>query len=120
MGIPGQKPGNGPAVAALVLGIVAIALFCIWYIALPCAILAIIFGVVGRGKARAGASGGGMATAGVVCGVISLCLLVVIIGLVCAGVSMMGADGLEEFRKAFEEAAQQATQPTTAPTGTAP
>jgi len=107
------------AIAALILGIVSLGLFCIWYVALPCAILAIIFGIIGRNRAKAGASGGGMATAGLVCGVIAVGVAILMIGLVCAGISMFGAEGLEQFQQVLEEAAQQAEQgaPTTQPTG---
>jgi hypothetical protein len=98
------------AIAALVLGIVSLVLVCVWYLSFPCSILAIIFGNIGRKKARAGASGGGMATAGLVCGVIALGLLILIIGLVCAGISIIGTEGLEQFQSAMEEAARQAEQ----------
>ena len=37
---------KGFSIAALVLGIVAIVLSCIWYISIPCAILAIVFGIL--------------------------------------------------------------------------
>lgn len=98
------------AVAALVLGIVALVLFCVWYISFPSAILAVIFGIVGRGKAKAGATGGGMATAGLVCGVVAICLVVLLLGLVCAGVSVLGTEGFEQFELMMEEAARQAEQ----------
>jgi hypothetical protein len=48
-------PGNGMAVASLVLGIVATVLGLVpilALIALPCAILGVVFGVVGRRKAK--------------------------------------------------------------------
>ncbi len=58
------RPGNGLAVAALILGIMSLVLFCMWHIAMPCAVLAVIFGAIARGAARRdGGGGGGMATA---------------------------------------------------------
>ncbi len=46
-----EVQGNkGLSIAAMVLGIISVALFCIWYIALPCAILAIVFGVKEKKK----------------------------------------------------------------------
>ena len=80
---------KGLGIAALVLGIIALVLWCIWYISIPCAILAIIFGAVGRKKA-----GKSMAIAGLVMGIITVCLLVIII---VFGVSIFGLalkDGL--------------------------
>ena len=52
---------KGLSIASMVLGIVSIVLFCIWYISLPCAILAIIFAVIGMKN-----GGKGMAIAGLV------------------------------------------------------
>ena len=40
-----EKDKRGFSIAALVLGIIAIVLCCIWYISIPCGILAIIFGL---------------------------------------------------------------------------
>jgi predicted metalloprotease len=67
----------------MVLGIISVPLFCIWYISMPCAILAIIFGVIARGKAKRGEGGGaGMAMAGMICGVVSIGLVIfAIVGL---------------------------------------
>ena len=42
-----QKDKKGFSIAALVLGIVAIVLCCVWYISIPCGILAIVFGTIG-------------------------------------------------------------------------
>ncbi len=74
--------GSGMAIAALVVGIVGLVLvFCFWPLALVCGIVAIVLGVIARGKANRGeAGGGGKATAGLVCGIIAvllgLCMLV--------------------------------------------
>lgn len=66
---PGYQPDNGMGTAALVLGIIGALLF--WFIGVSwiLAALAIIFGILGIGKANRGeADNKGMAVAGVVCG----------------------------------------------------
>ena len=40
-----QKDRKGFAIAALVLGIVSIVLACVWFLSIPCGILAIIPGI---------------------------------------------------------------------------
>ena len=75
----GQEPsggnrqgGNGFAIASMVLGIVSLVLFCIWEIAIPCAIAAIVLGIIqlkSRGK-------NGMAIAGIICGVIGMIITI--------------------------------------------
>lgn len=61
---------KGFSIASMVLGIISIVLFCIWYLSIPCAILAIIFGIVGMKK---GAKG--MAVAGLVLGIIAVAIV---------------------------------------------
>jgi hypothetical protein len=76
----GFAPPAGMAIAAMVLGIVAIPMMCLDGIGTPCAIIGIILGHIARGKARRGEGGGaGMALAGLVCGYIALGILVVVI-----------------------------------------
>jgi hypothetical protein len=111
--------GNGIAIAALVLGIIAIPLVCFWYISLPCAILAIIFGVVGRGAAKKGAPRGGMATAGLVCGLIAILLWILVIAGCLAFLGIGGltaAEFADELQQMAEEAQRAAeTTPSGAP-----
>ena len=66
-----KKPSKGYAIASLVLGIVSLVCCCSTAVSLVCSILAIIFAVLFR---RDNGSFGGMATAGLVCGVVSLAL----------------------------------------------
>jgi len=76
---------TGMATAAMILGIVSIVLFCIWYISIPCSIIAIILGVVAKKRVAEGTGGGkGMATAGIICGVISIGLTLLVIAGVAA------------------------------------
>lgn len=67
---PVEEPGKGLAIASMVLGIISF--FCF---SLITGILAIIFGAVAKSKNYRG----GMATAGIVCGVISLVLYFLIL-----------------------------------------
>jgi multisubunit Na+/H+ antiporter MnhG subunit len=75
-----QTQGNGMAVAALVLGIIAVVLCFIVVLNWILALLAIIFGAVGISKAnKIGGKGKGMATAGLVLGLVGAILGVVIV-----------------------------------------
>jgi len=102
--------GNGIAIASMVLGIISIPLVCFWYISIPCAILAIIFGVVGRSAAKKGAPRGGMATAGLVCGLIGLLLYILVIAgcLAILGITGLTAAELVEQAQEMAEEAQRA------------
>lgn len=64
---------NGLNIASLVLGIVSIVLWCMWYISIPCSILALIFGIIGIKK-----HGKGLAITGIVTGAISLAIWVLL------------------------------------------
>jgi hypothetical protein len=65
---PQQRKPSGLAVASMVCGIVSVPLLCIWFMALPLAIVALILGIIARNAVRRGeAGGGGMATAGIAC-----------------------------------------------------
>ncbi len=61
------KETKGLSIASMVLGIISIVLFCVYYISLPCAILAVIFGMIGKNRGERG-----MAIAGLVLGIIAL------------------------------------------------
>ncbi|MEU7582886.1 DUF4190 domain-containing protein [Streptomyces sp. NPDC041068] len=70
-----MAPANGMGVAGLVLGIIAAAGFCLWPLAIVLGILGVVFGAVGRGKARRGeATNGGQALAGIICGAVGIAL----------------------------------------------
>ncbi|MFJ5778174.1 DUF4190 domain-containing protein [Streptomyces sp. NPDC093094] len=76
-GWPGAPvvPSNGMGTAGLVLGIIADVIFCLWPVAIVVGILAVIFGAVGRGKAKRGeATNPGQALAGIICGVVGIAL----------------------------------------------
>ncbi|MFB8756076.1 DUF4190 domain-containing protein [Streptomyces nigra] len=77
-GWPGMHhplPSNGMGTTGLVLGIVSAVIFCLWPIAIILGVLALIFGAIGRGKARRGeATNPGQALAGIICGVAGIVL----------------------------------------------
>lgn len=82
---------KGLSIASMVLGIVSLVMLCLWYVSIPCAILAIIFAIVGRKK-----GGKGMAATGLILGIIALAIDVVIVvgfiglvGEIFSAVSMM-------------------------------
>lgn len=87
---------SGKAITALVLGICSLVfLFAQTLIGVCCAIVGIVFGVLGRKECdTTGKSGRGMATAGFVCSIVSLALLlvIIIIGVAAAG-AVLGALG---------------------------
>lgn len=66
--------GKGFSIAALVLGIISLVICCLWYVSIPCAILAIIFAILGIRKK----AGKGMAIGGLVTGIIAICLWVLL------------------------------------------
>lgn len=80
-----KEEQKGLCIAAMVLGIIAVVLWCVWFVSIPCTILAIVFGIIGLKK-----PGKGMAIAGLVLGVISTCIWSIVllfsIGLIAGGI----------------------------------
>ncbi len=75
---PIRAPGRGLAIASMVLGIVALALFCVIYLAIPCAIIGLALGGVALRKAKKANVGSGMAVAGITCSCVALGILIVL------------------------------------------
>jgi hypothetical protein len=108
-----QKPRNGMGVAALIFGILAL-LTCWW---LPVVggilgIVAIILGVVGRGRAnRMEANNKGMATTGLVLGILSLIVNIVLsIALFFLGFAFLnfgGGNSLQQLQDCVSAANNQ-------------
>ncbi|MEV0124619.1 DUF4190 domain-containing protein [Streptomyces sp. NPDC050703] len=70
-----MAPANGMGVTGLTLGVISAVGFCLWPLAIVLGILAVIFGAVGRGKAKRGeATNGGQALAGIICGAVGVVL----------------------------------------------
>jgi hypothetical protein len=88
---PTTEPANGLAVASMIVGIASIpsTLF-FWFFSIPIAIIAIVLGIVGRGEAgtRSG-TGRGQATAGIICGCVTIALSFVVFGLI----ALLAANG---------------------------
>ncbi|MBS5854372.1 MAG: DUF4190 domain-containing protein [Clostridium sp.] len=88
-----ENDKKGFSIAALVLGIVAIVLSCIWYISIPCAILAIVFGILGIKSSKKG-----MSIAGITTGAIGMfiCIAILIV-LMIFGFAMGITDSITEI-----------------------
>ncbi|MFG3135864.1 DUF4190 domain-containing protein [Streptomyces sp. NPDC048211] len=91
----GAGPANGMGTAAMVLGILAICLFCVYGIpSLVLGALALIFGIIGRKRvARGEADNSGQALAGVILGSIGIAIGIIIIG----GLIWLFATHADEF-----------------------
>ncbi len=86
---PPQNAGDkkGMAIASMVLGIISVVFFCLWYIAIPAAIVGLVLGVLSNKAAKSG-----MATAGIVLSIIALAVAIIWIlglGALIAGLSAM-------------------------------
>ncbi|MFE2218174.1 DUF4190 domain-containing protein [Streptomyces canus] len=86
---PPMPPQNGMGVAAMVLGILSCALFCMYGIlSLVLGVLAIVFGIKGRKRAQRGeATNHGQAQAGFIMGIIGTILGVAVIVLLAIGIT---------------------------------
>lgn len=69
-----KKERKGFCIASMVLGIICLVFFCVWYLSIPCGILAIIFGILGVKSTSKG-----MAIAGLITGSIGLVVSILII-----------------------------------------
>ncbi|MFJ9825353.1 DUF4190 domain-containing protein [Streptomyces sp. NPDC101160] len=80
-------PSNGMGTASMVLGIIAVAGFCMWGFGVLLGILALIFGIIGLKKASRGeATNRGMAMAGVVLGSVGILISAVFLALMIVAV----------------------------------
>ena len=106
-GAYGQAPPSPAlAIVSMVLGILSIVTFCIPYLAIPLGIGAIVCAVIARGKIRQGrATGGGMATAGMITGALGL-----IIGIVVIILSVVYGAQLMKWAEDQQQKAQQQQQ----------
>ena len=73
--------GKGMAIASMVLGIISIPTICFWIVGLPCAIVGLILGILYNKKNEHSP----MATAGIVCSIITIALLVLVLILCIVG-----------------------------------
>jgi hypothetical protein len=102
------KQSNGMATASLILGIVSIVTFFMPYLAVVCAILAIIFAVVAKNKIKANselAHTKGAATGGMITGIIGLIISVIVIVIAVmfvAAVAGAAGSSLEESMRELQ------------------
>ena len=86
-----KEGGNGFGIAALILGIISLVLFCTC-INIPRAVLAIIFAIVQLVKSGKNGAGKGMAIAGLITGIASLVCFVVFYVMIAVGIADDGGD----------------------------
>lgn len=82
------QPSKGLSIASMVLGIIALVLFCIPYVCIPCGLIGLILGGVALATKKAGK---GMAIAGLVCSIIGIAIYVICL---IAGASLLASMGL--------------------------
>lgn len=104
-GEPARKPSNGMGWAALVLGILAL-LTGLFLIGALFGLIAIILGVIARGKVKRGeATNGGAAIAGIVLGVLGILLAILA---VVGAVSLFSSETFQNLTECVEQADDQA------------
>ncbi|MFH8975300.1 DUF4190 domain-containing protein [Streptomyces sp. NPDC017890] len=110
-----MPPQNGMGTAAMVLGILACCLFCMYgVVSLVLGILAVVFGVKGRRRAERGeANNHGQAQAGFVMGIVGIVLGIVVIALIAIGITAAINDESEYDDPSYYGAARAV--PTAAP-----
>jgi hypothetical protein len=101
-GAPTPPPRNGFGIAALVLGLLALVLC--WTIVggVILGILAVVFGLLGRARAKRGeATNGGLSVAGIVLGIIGL---LAAIGLLALGASLLNSPAGQNYQQCVQQA----------------
>ena len=91
--VPQSVPGKGLGIASMILGIIGLALFCVWYISIPCAIVGIILGCVAKSQAKGTGMKNGMATAGIICSAIGIALAIIFVILIIVGIGALADYG---------------------------
>ena len=84
-------PGKGLGIASMVLGIISLVLFCIWYISVPCAIIAMALGGVAVSKAKSVGASNGMAVAGITTSCVAIGLLLIFFVLAIIGLAELNS-----------------------------
>lgn len=87
---PASVPGKGMGITGMVLGIVALVLFCYIYVSIPCAIVGAILSGVALKKAKDAGMKNGMAVAGLVCSVIALGICIAAYVMAAAAIAEIG------------------------------
>lgn len=106
---PAQKPRNGMGTAALVLGILAILTCWLPVVGFVLGLVAIILGAIGRSRAKKlQATNGGVALAGLILGVLSVIVNILVSVLLGAGIFAFlqagGGQSLQQFQQCLTDA----------------
>ncbi len=96
---PVAAPSKGLAIASMVLGIVALVLFYAWFVAIPLAILALVFGAVYLVKNKAIKGGKGMAITGIILGAVDLFLTLIAIAILMVALPELQSGSRDTARK---------------------
>jgi hypothetical protein len=78
------KDRKNLAIGALICGIASIVFSCLWYLALPLAIAAIVMGAISMKS-----SGRGLAIGGIICGSVGIVLSIVLLIIIAIGLVAM-------------------------------
>ncbi|MER7622228.1 DUF4190 domain-containing protein [Streptomyces sp. NPDC126503] len=101
----GTKHTNGMAIAALVLGIVALVLFWTVFGGIVLGLAAVVLGIIGARRARGGrAPHGKMSVVGAVLGALAVIVSVVILAI---GASVLGSNEYKNFDECVRDATTQ-------------
>lgn len=74
----GSIPGKGLGIASMVLGIIALVMFCTGWFAMICALVGVVLGGIALKKAKDAGMKNGMAVAGLVCSIVALAIDVMV------------------------------------------
>ncbi|WP_412074588.1 DUF4190 domain-containing protein [Streptomyces sp. col6] len=100
----GPQPANGMGIAALVLGLISVVGFCMYGLGIVLGVLALIFGVLGRGRAQRGeADNGGVALAGIILGSVGIVVSAAFLGFLIWAITSDDTD--DDSGSAYERAA---------------
>ncbi|WKN17678.1 DUF4190 domain-containing protein [Streptomyces sp. JUS-F4] len=98
----GPAPNNGLGTAAMVIGIISVVGFCMYGVNIILGILALIFGIIGLGRAKRGeATNRGMALAGVILGSVGIVVGAAILGLIIWAAT--NADSDSEYGDSYDD-----------------
>lgn len=92
------KDKKGLAIASMVLGIIALVLFCIWCISIPCAILSLVFGILSLKSSKRG-----MAIAGISTGAVGFVLMILLYVFIFFVIGVGTFSGIKDAIEYYEE-----------------
>ncbi|MEU5283237.1 DUF4190 domain-containing protein [Streptomyces sp. NPDC020755] len=97
-------PNNGLGTAAMVIGIVSVVGFCLYGVNIILGILALIFGIIGLGRAKRGeATNRGMALAGVILGSVGIVVGAAILGLIIWAATSADSDSDSDYNGTYDD-----------------